>query len=88
MAIYSTFQNLDAFAPWLERLETRVTSEELNKIIEDIPRPWIKNDLGQLLGLVKCLYERRKNVPALIQQTLTALHNLASNNIRWGAGAA
>jgi hypothetical protein len=88
MAIYSTLENLQAFGPWLERLERRVTPEELNKIVEDIPRPWIKNDLGQLLELVNCLYERKKNVPALIQQTLTALHNLAFKNLRWRAGAA
>jgi hypothetical protein len=88
MAIYSTFQNLHAFGPWLERLETRVTSEELNKIVEDIPRPWINNDLGQLLELVKHLYERKKNVLALIRQTLTALHNRPSNKLALGAGAA
>jgi hypothetical protein len=88
MAIYSTVYNLQAFGPWLERLEKRVTLAELNKIVEDIPRPWIENDLGQLLELVKRLYERKKSVPALIQQTLTALHNRASNSLAREAGAA
>ncbi|HWY07678.1 MAG TPA: HipA family kinase [Candidatus Acidoferrales bacterium] len=84
MAIYSTFQNLQAFGPWLERLETRVTLGELNKIVEEIPRSWFKDDLGQFRELVNRLYERKKNVPALIQQTLTALTSWTSRYLARG----
>ena len=87
MAIYSTFLNLQAFGPWLERLETRVTLGELDKIVEDIPRSWFKDDLGQFRELVNCLYERKKNVPALIQQTLTALNSWTSRRLARVAGA-
>jgi hypothetical protein len=87
MAIYSTFPNLQAFGPWLERLETRVTLGELNEIVEDIPRSWFKDDLGQFRELVNCLYERKKNVPALIQQTLTALNSWTSRRLARVAGA-
>jgi hypothetical protein len=87
MAIYSTFQNLHAFGPWLERLETRVTLGELKKIVEAIPRSWFKDDLAQFLELVGCLYKRKENVPALIQQTLTALKSWNSDMLARAAGA-
>jgi hypothetical protein len=85
--IYSAVQDLQAFGPWLERLETRVTSEELKRIVEDIPRPWVKDDLSQFLELAKRLFERKKSVPGLIQQTLTALKSRASNKLARAAGA-
>jgi len=85
--IYSAVQNLQDFGPWLERLETRVTLEELKKIVEDIPRSWFKDDLGQFLELVNRLYERKQSVPGLIQQTLTALTSRGSNKLARGAGA-
>jgi hypothetical protein len=87
IAIYSAVQNLDALGPWLERLETRVTLGELSKIVEDVPQSWFKDDLDQFRELVNCLYERKRIVPALIQQTLTALNNWTSRRLARVAGA-
>jgi hypothetical protein len=84
---YSAVQNLQDFDPWLDRLETRVTLEALEKIVEDIPRSWFKDDLDQFLELVNHLYERKKSVPGLIQETLTALTSPASNQLARDAGA-
>jgi hypothetical protein len=73
-SIYSTFHNFQTLNPWLERLEANVTLAELTSIAEEIPSSWIKDDRDELLKMVKTLYERKRNVSALVRLSLNAVN--------------
>jgi hypothetical protein len=73
-SIYSTFHSFQTLEPWLERLDARVTLEELARITEQIPDSWIKDYRNDLLKMVKTLYERKKNVSALVRLSLNVVH--------------
>ena len=56
----------ESFAPWLERLEKRVTERAFDEILREIPPEWYEDDLDPLLHLVEKLSRRRSYVPELL----------------------
>ncbi len=85
--IYSTFHSIQTLEPWLERLETKVTLQDLTMITEEIPGSWVKDDRDDLLEMVKRLYERKKNVSALVRLSLHAMNRITYREFGRAAGA-
>ncbi|GAC1703138.1 MAG: hypothetical protein NVS9B4_10330 [Candidatus Acidiferrum sp.] len=64
--VYQGITGMDSFAPWLTRLEQRVTERMLDDLSREIPPAWYHDDYDQLLGLLGQLYRRRARVPELL----------------------
>jgi hypothetical protein len=68
-AIYETVTGMDAFEPWIERLEQQITESVLREEALRIPQDWIDEDQSEFNGLLDRLYERRMHVRELIEIT-------------------
>jgi len=64
--VYENVAGMDAFEPWLERLEKRITEATLGEEAERIPPEWYQDDWDALARLLDKLYARRKRVRELI----------------------
>jgi hypothetical protein len=64
--VYQSVGGMDAFEPWLERLENRFTEAVLGEEAEHIPPEWYQDDWDALARLLERLYARRKRVRELI----------------------
>jgi HipA-like kinase len=64
--VYEGVTGSESFAPWLERLEKRITERVLYEAIEGIPPEWYGDDPGPLEQLAEQLYRRRTRVPELL----------------------
>ena len=64
--VYQGVEGMEAFEPWLERLEKRMTEAILGEEAERIPPEWYQDDWDALARLVEKLYARRKRVRELI----------------------
>jgi HipA-like protein len=64
--VYETVAAMDAFEPWLDRLEKRISEAVLGEEAERIPPEWYQDDWDALARLLERLYERRKRVRELI----------------------
>ena len=64
--VYESVFGMEAFEPWLERLETRITKGALGEEAEQIPPEWYADDWAALERLLERLYERRRRVRELI----------------------
>jgi hypothetical protein len=64
--VYQSVAGMDAFEPWLERLEKRITEAMLGEEAERIPPEWYQDDWDALARLLEKLYARRKRVRELI----------------------
>jgi hypothetical protein len=64
--VYQSVASMDAFEPWMERLEKRVTEAVLGEEAEHIPPEWYQYDWEALERLLERLYARRKRVGELI----------------------
>jgi hypothetical protein len=65
--IYESVTGMDAFDPWIERLEELITESVLHEEASRIPQDWIGEDQSKLNGLLHRLYERRMKVRELIE---------------------
>jgi hypothetical protein len=64
--VYEGVTGIESFAPWLERLEKRVTEQVLVEISGQVPPAWYEDDYDALLRLCQQLLERRARVPDLL----------------------
>ena len=64
--VYQSVAGMDAFEPWIERLEKRITEAMLGEEAEQIPPEWYHDDWDALARLLERLYARRKRVRELI----------------------
>jgi hypothetical protein len=64
--VYQSVTGLDSFAPWLERLESRVGERVLDEVASEIPPEWYNFDQDALYRLLERLSARRKRVRDLI----------------------
>jgi len=69
-AVYRGVSGIDAFEPWLSRLEERVNPSILMGVAESVPPEWYGNDTIALLRLLRALDRRRQQVRGLIASTL------------------
>jgi hypothetical protein len=45
--VYESVQGMDSFAPWLERLENRITEAALDEVASRIPPEWYNDEIGR-----------------------------------------
>jgi hypothetical protein len=64
--VYQNVAGMDAFEPWLDRLEEHITEAALGEEAERIPPEWYQDDWDALARLLEHLYSRRKRVRDLI----------------------
>ena len=64
--VYQSVTGMDAFEPWLDRLEKHMTEAALGEEAGHIPPEWYGDDWNALERLIERLYARRKRVPELI----------------------
>lgn len=64
--VYEGVTGMESFAPWLERLEQRVTERVLDEISREIPSAWYGDDFDALLRMLEQLHRRRTRVPELL----------------------
>ncbi|HET9471518.1 MAG TPA: hypothetical protein VFO24_10465, partial [Usitatibacter sp.] len=64
--VYQGVSGMDAFEPWLERLETRITARVLGEEAARIPPEWYGGDWDALARLLDRLDRRRERVRELI----------------------
>lgn len=64
--VYESVRGMHSFAPWLERLEKRVTESTLDEVAREIPPEWLADDLDALDRLLNQLHRRRRRIPDLI----------------------
>ena len=66
--VYEGVTGMESFAPWLERLESRITESVLDDVSREIPPQWYDDDLGALYALLEQLQRRKKRVPDLLRE--------------------
>jgi len=64
--VYEGVTGMESFAPWLERLEQRVTERVLDEISREIPSAWYEDDFDALLRMLEQLNRRRARLPDLL----------------------
>ena len=64
--VYQGVAGMEAFEPWLDRLEKQITEAVLGEEAGHIPPEWYADDWQALERLIERLYARRKRVRELI----------------------
>ena len=64
--VYEGVAGMEAFEPWLARLENRITERVLGEEAAQIPPEWYGGDWDELERLLERLYRRRERVRELI----------------------
>jgi len=64
--VYESVRGMDSFAPWLARLEKKITEPVLDEIGKEVPPEWYGCDQDAFYRLLDHLLRRRKLVPDLI----------------------
>jgi len=64
--VYERVAGMEAFEPWLARLENRITERVLGEEAAQIPPEWYDGDWSALEQLLERLHRRRERVRELI----------------------
>ncbi len=64
--VYQGVTGMESFAPWLARLETRMTERVLDEVSREAPPAWYEDDFDALYRLLEQLVRRRNRVPELL----------------------
>jgi hypothetical protein len=64
--VYDRVAGMDAFEPWLARLEKQMTERVLGEEAAQIPPEWYAGDWDELERLLERLYRRRERVRELL----------------------
>lgn len=64
--VYEGVRGMESFAPWLDRVEQRMTERILDEVSREIPSAWYEDDYDALLRLLEQLHKRRTQVRELI----------------------
>jgi hypothetical protein len=64
--VYQTVDGMNAFEPWLSRLENQITERVLGEEAAQIPPEWYGGDWDAMEQLIERLYKRRQRVRELI----------------------
>lgn len=64
--VYEGVTGMESFAPWIGRLENRLTERVLDDLLREIPPQWYEDEYDALLRLVEQLHRRRTRVPELL----------------------
>jgi hypothetical protein len=64
--VYERVAGMEAFEPWIARLENQITERVLGEEAAQIPPEWYDGDWNALERLLERLYRRRERVRELI----------------------
>jgi hypothetical protein len=64
--VYATVRGIEAFEPWIARIETKITESVLGEIAGEIPLEWYDAEAAALERMLEQLARRRKLVRELI----------------------
>jgi HipA-like protein len=64
--VYEGVTGSESFAPWLSRLEDRITQKVIASIVQELPPEWYDDDMDTVLAVAERLYRRRERVPELL----------------------
>jgi len=64
--VYEGVTGMDSFAPWLGRLEKRITEKVLAELAEEIPPAWYEDDYDAMVRVLEQLFRRKRRVEELI----------------------
>lgn len=64
--VYAGVTGMEAFEPWIHRLENQITERVLGEEAAQIPPEWYAGDWDALDRLLERLYERRKRIGELL----------------------
>jgi hypothetical protein len=64
--VYEGVRGMEAFEPWISRLEERIDEATVEEAASEIPPPWYDDKADVLERLLEQLLRRRKLVPELI----------------------
>jgi hypothetical protein len=64
--VYEGVTGMESFAPWIGRLENRLSERVLDDLLREIPPEWYEDEYDALLRLVEQLHRRRRRVPELL----------------------
>jgi hypothetical protein len=64
--VYQNVGGMDAFEPWLSRLENQITERVLGEEAAQIPPEWYGGDWNAMEQLIERLYRRRDRVRELL----------------------
>jgi hypothetical protein len=78
--VYRSVGDVRCFEDWLCKLEVKITGEELNKIVEGIPEPWLPGGTAPLVGLLQCLFMRKRIVSELIRDAFARIRGRSSQS--------
>jgi len=70
--VYERVAGMEAFEPWLDRLENRITERVLGEEAAQIPPEWYAGDWNALERLLERLHGRRQRVRELILSARTS----------------
>jgi hypothetical protein len=73
--LYERVQGIEAFEPWLNWLENRLSLDILHEEAERVPVEWYEGGRESWMRLVECLYARRTRVRKLICSAQNAIPN-------------
>jgi hypothetical protein len=65
-SVYNCIHGMDAFAPWLEILENKLSTDVISLLARQIPAEWFDSDTVALSRLIDQLDQRRKLVRGLL----------------------
>jgi hypothetical protein len=72
--VYDNVRSLDDFQPWVERIQN-FPAEVFDRILRQLPPPWIEDDGSQLEGLFESLLRRRPRITQLLEECRKAPAN-------------
>jgi hypothetical protein len=64
--VYRGVTGIDAFDPWLSRLEERITENVLGELAAELPPEWYEDDYDAVMRLLERLHRRRTSIPELL----------------------
>ena len=64
--VYQGVRGIEAFEPWIARVETRMTETAVEEAASEIPPEWYEGDADALERLLEQLLRRRKRVRELV----------------------
>jgi HipA-like kinase len=72
--VYGGVRTLDDFQPWLERI-ANFPAEVFDRVLRQLPPPWVEDDGNQLERLLESLMRRQKRIAELIHECRKAPGN-------------
>lgn len=70
--VYEGVTGMHSFAPWLERLEKRITEKVLGELAAEIPPAWYDDEYDAVVRVLEQLFRRKPRVEELLLSAKTS----------------